>query len=117
MDNFIKTIGAFLILALFITISWPSENIVSIESYEAERIETISKKHSKREIFDPVVNIYYVVEPFGQYSSATGFSIKYDKKTNVTYFLTNDHFCEARSEVPAGYFYFEDSDKVIGKEN
>ena len=57
-----------------------------------DEIEEISTSQVYRRMIEPVVIIYTLDEgrPIG---SGTAFSIAYDKKTERTYFLTNNHIC------------------------
>ena len=48
------------------------------------------------------------------HSVATGFSVKYDLVNNVSYIITNDHFCDSKKDLPFDYeFLFEESDNIF----
>jgi S1-C subfamily serine protease len=86
-------------------ISHPDKSIIEIKETHTAHIESgkaldeelekrteLSKKGKR--LVDPVVMIMIRDEDMDIVSSGTGFSIKYDKKTDTSYFLTNNHICE-----------------------
>lgn len=92
------------------------QDIASVELYNADRYIHDNYTYSlfkEKNMFDSVVKLTLAmplpsfmqlnpntiaIMPVG---SATGFSIYYDKKTDTSYVLTNDHFCKEQIETGA----------------
>ena len=113
----------FMALTLFIIpISLPDSGPINIirghntefsaeHNYKIERMRQINKKR----IMEPVVMLLHLDIDGDITSTATGFSIKYDKKTNISYILTNEHFCDANDEFDnKGTFSYIRSDRPTG---
>lgn len=73
-----------------------------------QKVSSIDNKISKS-----VIKIDMYLQTFGIYkheASATGFSVKYDKKSNSTYFITNHHVCVVVMENPGSLVYVKPTD-------
>jgi S1-C subfamily serine protease len=94
------------------------QNIISNASYtdeESEDYKYDATDYSNKNI-DSVVELSYIlILPNGveHYSSATGFSIKYDKKRDISYILTNEHFCSGGPASVPGIFTYTSNVPVI----
>lgn len=68
-----------------------------------------------RDILNSVVMLQSVsITPQGiMFHAATGFSVKYDKSENASYFVTNNHFCADKNVIA---FYYLDKDDYELKE-
>lgn len=111
MKNTIQLITLFILSSLFIlTISLPHKNdLIQIEqtNYEVELIAkenlSLSGDSSKDKLVSSVLMIGYGAVADGEflpYGTASGFSVEYNKKTNTTYVLTNEHVCEDKVKDP-----------------
>lgn len=128
MTKLLKTFMAFMLSSLLIlSISMPSKGILEIDNRNYN--ETLSLEYASsfydsnknsQKILEPVVKLNFAVQtPSGEVviSSATGFSVAYDKRKGISYVITNDHFCEdlAKAILPARIF-FEDSTNQMSAE-
>jgi S1-C subfamily serine protease len=69
----------------------------------------VAKKNQS--LIEPVVKLSYI-GPNGPITSATGFSVQYDKIYNISYLITNDHFCSVMYKYP-GFFTYTKSDEIL----
>lgn len=121
MNRLYRLIAIFLIFLTFTIIISPKDKNLNIDnSLELGKVEKIhysSEVPDDKKIMNPVVKLYQIAFPepeiISMVGAATGFSIKYDRKLNKTYILTNHHFCENKTEYDIGYFYVE-SDNITG---
>lgn len=78
------------------------------------------KQNDRSKIFlSPVIKINFETinefeEPFVE-SIATGFSVYYDREENISYILTNNHFCISSlvSDYSNGRFFYENSRTIL----
>jgi S1-C subfamily serine protease len=110
----------FMALTMFTTTtSLPEGGVVNVDSSHEAVMEGFSvldanstrQAKSKHKLMEPVVKLIFI-GPQGPITTATGFSVEYDKSTDTSYILTNDHFCDAEQEFK-GFFTFEKSSKML----
>lgn len=100
-------------------VSYSMNEIFTIAPTENPYLSLVSSKKT----VESVVKLNFEVKaPYGSYhkmSSATGFSIAYDKDANVSFIVTNNHFCVSMFEMMplTGRFYYEAFDDQLSANN
>jgi hypothetical protein len=117
MNNILKYI---LVLAIAISSTYITKSILTFQK-ERSSFESfqISARTQEQKMLNPVVKLSYLMPthidemgiPHGvSLSTATGFGIEYDAVRNISYALTNAHFCNAGFENESSKLVAETSD-------
>jgi len=131
MSNFKKLFMWFFAASMLATLfSIPEDGMVTFDrvtdwNNEAHLIDSddldfysIGSRDAKT--VQPVVKIIFAVEMAflrTATNSATGFSVAYDKSEDVSYIVTNDHFCEHHEELTSGTkFLYQNHRGIISPE-
>lgn len=119
MNNKLKALSAFLASSILIcAISFPNKSMVSTSSkssanhyFSSNTTEFYSAPSSRKQLIESVVKLNLeIITPIGikPHSSATGFSVAYNKKEDISYIITNNHFCESQEKlsiIPSRFYY------------
>lgn len=127
MNHVFRVIVFFIFTASILVFSESNNTFVNVNSGIAyassisknkEQVENFYNIDQKTEsVVAPVVKLTYYIGDRG-FSSATGFSIGYDKKRDISFIVTNNHFCEIYNEFPVrGTFYYSNHKKTASMGN
>ena len=124
MTNYFKATLTLLVFSILIcAVSVQSRGPISVADYSATEYvyftevlseDFYSKSSSSKKLVESVVKLNFEIRSsLGaiSISSATGFSVAYDKEIDKSYVIINDHFCSSLEEAPMpGGFYYEPYD-------
>jgi S1-C subfamily serine protease len=107
-------------MVTFVDNSTQSAYVQSMESFEQSDLIDDSfydLGNKMDDIVAPVVKLNLeVTTPLttSVVSSATGFSVAYDKEEDKSYVITNDHFCDTIEDTPfGGRFFYEKHNTIM----
>ncbi len=100
MEHVFKALAfGMVVIAMVLAPTMSGNGIVEVTRAKNFAVEDFKMKsalqdsHKANKLIDPVVMLVTRDADSSIYASGTGFSVKYDKKTDTTYFLTNHHIC------------------------
>jgi S1-C subfamily serine protease len=125
MNKLLKLLATFLLSLSVIFMISPlkdtsnlDNNIIRYDYTDTQQAELVSNMPNRRAIMEPVVKLTQISFPEPEtielVGTATGFSIKYNRRLNKSYVLTNHHFCENNTEYDIGYIYTRSNNTTGG---
>lgn len=124
MHNFHKLSFYIILFFIFLSIIKP-KNIISSQNSNSDINYDLSSfiepNENAKKFVQPVVKLNFEVDSGTSQqrivASSTGVSIAYDRKSDKSYILTNNHFCIEESDFPlAGRFFYEKSSTLMSSE-